>query len=266
MQGSLFEEKIMHVENYFSKFIIKVPFQIKIFEVIKKMHENHVRNLFVEKEKEIIGVLTVREIMKFLEKEPSDIYNTDLSVLSLGNLVKVNIKEKVEKVAKLMIENDVGLVAIEKENNIIGKIGERDLLLLIPRLNLKKRVIDIMKKEVIKISPENTILDAIKAKNKAKSRHIPVIEKEILIGMFSSRDLLKIISRCNNEKELEEALNKKVKEEMKRDPLTIDPYAYITSAANLMISKNIGALPVLDIKELVGIITERDFIKLLSYL
>jgi CBS domain-containing protein len=51
---------------------------------------------------------------------------------------------------------------------------------------------------------------------------------------------------------------------MNISPLTIDLYAYIKDAANLMINKNIGALPVLDVTKVVGIITERDMIKTLA--
>lgn len=47
---------------------------------------------------------------------------------------------------------------------------------------------------------------------------------------------------------------------MTADPATVGPEALVTDAAKIMTEKNIGALPVVDDGELIGLVTEGDLI------
>lgn len=51
-----------------------------------------------------------------------------------------------------------------------------------------------------------------------------------------------------------------VREIMTSDPVTVTPDLTVKEAARLMVDRNIGALPVLDGDQLVGIVTEGDLI------
>jgi len=263
MLDKSYMEKILKVKNYYSKFIIKVKFDTKVIDVIKLMHENHIRNIFIEKEGKLIGIVTIKEIMKGIEKDPSIVFHNEIMKLA-KNLEEIDINETIFKSARIMYDKDVGILVVKENNKIIGKVGERDLLLSIPYLKIELRVIDVMSRDVEYVYPENTIFDALVIMNKRKSRHVPVVENNRLVGMFSSRDILRIFSKCSNEEEVRKVINIQVRKEMKIDPLTIDPYAFIVDAANLMVNKNIGALPVIDITKIIGIITERDMIKILA--
>lgn len=54
------------------------------------------------------------------------------------------------------------------------------------------------------------------------------------------------------------------KEVMQSDPVTVDPSTLLTEAATLMAEHKIGCLPVVRGEDLVGILTEGDFLALLS--
>ena len=258
-----YTEKILKVKNYSSKFITKIPYNTKIINVIKLMHERQVRNVFVEKDEKFIGIVTVKEIMRTIERDPLAIFNEEI-INYAKNLEEVSNEELIFKAAKIMYEKDVGILAVKENGKITAKVGERDLLLAIPHLDLNLRVMDVMTKDVEYVTPDNTILDSIAVMNRRRSRHVPVMEKDKLVGMLSSRDILRVFSKCSSEESVKEAINIKVRKEMNVSPLTIDLYAYIKDAANLMINKNIGSLPVLDVTKVVGIITERDMIKILA--
>ena len=49
-----------------------------------------------------------------------------------------------------------------------------------------------------------------------------------------------------------------------KDVVTIEPNIDVGQAARIMREKNIGALPVVENGKLVGIVTERDFFKLIA--
>lgn len=53
---------------------------------------------------------------------------------------------------------------------------------------------------------------------------------------------------------------RKVRDIMSSDPVTVGPDMSVTEAARIMVEKRIGALPVLDGETMIGIVTEGDLI------
>ncbi len=95
-------------------------------------------------------------------------------------------------------------------------------------------------------------------------RYMPVEDsKGELIGLISSRMLLRHFARRN---QLEDKQAVMVKEIMILKPVTVTPETNIMEAMNKMRDHNIGCLPVVKGKELVGIITEMDFLRITSRL
>jgi CBS domain-containing protein len=100
--------------------------------------------------------------------------------------------------------------------------------------------------------------------NWRKIRYMPVENsKGELVGLVSSRILLREFAR--NRKEQHEGLMS-VKEVMIEKPITVSPETSIMEAMRKMREHKIGCLPVVQGKELVGIITEMDFLRITSRL
>lgn len=97
-----------------------------------------------------------------------------------------------------------------------------------------------------------------------KIRYTPVEDKKgNLVGLVTSRLLLRHFS---NRKIYNSRKVVTVNEIMITDPVTISPDATITEALETMREKKIGCLPVVYKDELVGIITEMDFLRITSRL
>lgn len=95
-------------------------------------------------------------------------------------------------------------------------------------------------------------------------RYMPVEDsKGELIGLISSRMLLRHFSRRH---QLDDNPVVMVKDIMITKPVTVTPEATIMEAMGKMRKHNIGCLPVVKGKELVGIITEMDFLRITSRL
>ena len=102
---------------------------------------------------------------------------------------------------------------------------------------------------------------------KGRIRHIPVVdEKGALAGLLTHRDLLQVcISsfQAGSEIGLKRFLQgKKIGEIMRRSVITTTPDTDLRDAASLMLHHKLGCLPVVDGTQLVGIITEADFLNL----
>ena len=96
-------------------------------------------------------------------------------------------------------------------------------------------------------------------------RHLPVVKGKELVGVLSQRDLYKasltsIVTNWNENKVFLDSVN--VSELMAKNVITISPETPIVDAAQIMIDKKIGCLPVVEDKNiLIGLITETDVLQ-----
>jgi CBS domain-containing protein/gamma-glutamylcysteine synthetase len=96
-------------------------------------------------------------------------------------------------------------------------------------------------------------------------RYMPVEDnKGELVGLVTSRILLRHFARRNQPTEVPPALC--VKDIMIEKPRTVRPDTSITEAMKIMQDNKIGCLPVVKGKDLVGVITEMDFLRITARL
>jgi len=128
------------------------------------------------------------------------------------------------------------------------------------------RVRDLMSGEVATLQRNDQLSIADDVMRLGRIRHLPVLDDDgRLVGIVSQRDLFRgALARAlgygahAQQKLLGQLL---VKEVMTNDPISIAPDAPLAEAARLMLTRKIGALPVVEDGRLVGILTESDFVK-----
>ena len=112
-----------------------------------------------------------------------------------NNVVRATSETTLEKVAKLMQENDVGCVPIcNQENNVIGFITDRDIItrcIANGKNCAQTKASDIMTTKVIKTTPDTQIDDATQTMSKNQIKRLPVIENNQIVGIISIGDLAK---------------------------------------------------------------------------
>jgi len=91
-------------------------------------------------------------------------------------------------------------------------------------------------------------------------RYVPVEDdKKHLVGLVTMRGLFDIYSKAVNH---DEEVAPTVEDIMIENPITIHPEASIMEAMEIMDSQKIGCLPVVKNNQLVGIITEQNYMKI----
>lgn len=115
---------------------------------------------------------------------------------------------------------------------------------------------DIMSKSLITVDSSATVNEAAKIMEKSKVGSVVITEKSIPIGIMTDRDFAITIAAHAY------PIHTKVKQVMSSPLVHISPNEEVWVAADLMYSRKIRRLPVLDEDELLGIVSATDFVKL----
>jgi acetoin utilization protein AcuB len=133
---------------------------------------------------------------------------------------------------------------------------------------MKMRIRDIMTKNPITADSETLVLDAQKIMKENNIRRLPIVEKGKLLGIVTQHDLLEASpspATSLSIHELNYLLAKmKVKEVMKKNPVTLTSDMPFEEALKIGQEKKIGSFPVVDKGKLVGIATESDIVRFLT--
>lgn len=132
--------------------------------------------------------------------------------------------------------------------------------------NASKQVSDLMTGDVVTLNRNDELVLADDLMNLGRVRHIPVLDGDgTLVGIITQRDLFRsaLLQSLGYGSVAQERLLKgvQIKAVMTTNVITTNPATPLKSAAELMIKQKIGCLPVLDAGNLVGILTEADFVR-----
>ena len=124
---------------------------------------------------------------------------------------------------------------------------------------------DLMTTSPITVGPETPVLDARQLMIDKRFRHVLITEGPKLIGIVTDRDIrLNLPSPATSLSvwEINYLLAQlTVASVMTKGLVTVSPRRDTREAALLMLDHKIGALPVVDGGQLVGIITETDLLR-----
>jgi CBS domain-containing protein len=100
---------------------------------------------------------------------------------------------------ELMRDEEIGaLVVKDPAGKVVGIFSERDYarkVILAEKTSRETRVEEIMTpaSRMIIVGPENTIVECMALMTQNHIRHLPVFERERLVGIVSGRDLIKTL-------------------------------------------------------------------------
>jgi acetoin utilization protein AcuB len=117
-----------------------------------------------------------------------------------------------------------------------------------------------MKRNVITVSRGDTLKFASNVLHENRIHQLPVVEHGELVGFVSGTDIRNSTFETSTVTQLGKILvkNKTVEEIMTREVLTVSPWDTVEDALLIFHKRRLGALPVVEGKKLVGIITKAD--------
>ncbi len=95
---------------------------------------------------------------------------------------------------KYMAEKNIGALLVTDQDQLSGIISERDYarkVILQGRSSRETAISEIMSTHIISVGPDDTIDTCMELMTKHDIRHLPVLERDKLIGVLSIGDLVR---------------------------------------------------------------------------
>ncbi|MEM5794151.1 MAG: CBS domain-containing protein [Candidatus Aenigmatarchaeota archaeon] len=109
------------------------------------------------------------------------------------NVIATKPETSVREAAKIMSKYHIGSLIVLEEEKIAGIITEGDILkkVIVEGKDLDEtKVRDIMTENVITITPDKTIDDAVKIMTEKRIKKLPVVDNDKLIGIITASDIM----------------------------------------------------------------------------
>ncbi|MBK8971009.1 MAG: CBS domain-containing protein [Hahellaceae bacterium] len=125
---------------------------------------------------------------------------------------------------------------------------------------------EMMSTPVATLTPENSVLDAKRLMEKNDIRHIPIVNhKEKLVGMFTRTDLMAAMDssvyHLPDEQQEAQQAEIQIADVMRTKVATASLHTSLRDAAEFLVTRKYGCLPIIHEERVVGIVTEGDFVK-----
>lgn len=120
---------------------------------------------------------------------------------------------------------------------------------------------EIMKKNIVTLSPDAKISEALQLLLQHRIRHIPIIEQDRqVIGIVSDRDVRDASPSIFDQASKQHVLQHEIRTIMSQPVITVHPLDLVEEIASIFYEEEFACLPVVQNNKLIGIVTEKDML------
>jgi CBS domain-containing protein len=265
--------------------VVTVAPTTPVYDAIQIMAKEGFRRLPIANPgtKHLEGIVTATDIVDYLgggkkfeiiqQKFGGNFFkaiNEPMRLIMTQNVISIKTSAKIsEAIDKMKQSNFGGLPVVDDKGSIRAIITERDIVNLFANRASGTQVSQLMSEEVVTALPKTTIFEAEKTMTTQGFRRLPIVSGGRVVGIITAMDIIRFfgsgeVFRYLRSGTIIQVLNNPALEIATKTVSTIGPDADIGQAAKVMREKSIGAVPVVEGEKLVGIITERDFFRIIE--
>lgn len=238
----------------------------RIADVLSIMRESKNQDVSVVDDGEYVGMVSYASILR------KKSVTLDAKVKNfVKKLPTVTVDMQITKIAEMMVSTNCRQLPIVTGKKVTGIIDRNRLIEIVRDIKALKeiKVWEIMSNPVESVKVNDLMDDALDLMIREDYRTIPVVnDANGLVGIIGMREIID-----NNWKKDNKTIGDL--EKSSRSQITVESIALtsvktinwdddVAMAVDVMAENNISTLPVMEGKELVGVITEYDIIELLS--
>jgi len=265
--------------------VVMVAPTTPIYDAIQIMTKEGFRRLPIANPgtKHLEGIVTATDIVDYLgggkkfeiiqQKFGGNFFkaiNEPIKLIMTQKVVSIRASAKVsEAIMKMKEANLGGLPVVDNKDSVKAIITERDIANLFADRTSGIKVAQLMSEKVVTALPKTTIFEAEKSMATQGFRRLPIVSDGKVMAIITAMDIIRFFGSGEVFRHLRsgtiiQVLNTPVLEIATKTVSTIEPDADVGQAAKLMREKDIGAIPVVQTGKLIGIVTERDFFKIIE--
>ena len=174
-------------------------------------------------------------------------------------VITVSLDSSLKEVIDVLSRNPSGRVVVLKDEKPVGIISTRDVVAAFSEYafnvyELKAK--DISSETLVTISPNDDVDYVIRLMLSNNIGGVPIVENNTLVGIFTEREVLKLINAKVFSGLVDSIMSTKV--------VTVDEESNIIDAAKLMTKSGVRRLPVIKDDKLIGIVTAADIVKFIA--
>lgn len=264
----------MQIKNLMSTSLITIDKDQSLSDALKLLRKNKISRLPVLNNKELVGIVSERDIAKKLgssKYESMPASRLHVSSVMIKDIITVPQTMLLADVADLMIENGIGSVPVMDDDSMVGIVSKADFVTLAVDGEYSKITTkELMSKDIVSVSSTERLVHSRRVSLDSKVGRLPVIDDDTLVGMITSKDLMRafIDFRKNVPEKYQKSQIKEVLvgDIMSTNPKVVSRQTPISDVAKIMIETGYNGLPVVDDDKVVGIVTQTDILRLIAKL
>jgi CBS domain-containing protein len=263
-----------------------------LYELRNMMIRYNISRVVIAKDNKPLGIITEKDIARFLYKEVPNRRLNEISVNEIMNkdLIKVEQQTNLDICATIMLEKKISsIVVVDNEGVLKGIITKSDMVEAYARHYPSKLKVDqYMTKKVITVAPDENLHMILLLMSDNQISRVIVTRDNKPIGIVTGHDLLpvsilfgtgvwigllpggywgqeELVARRRVQRFIPAGIKAifLAGDMMKYDPITIAKDADLIEASQIMVNHRISGLPVVESNSgtLAGIITKTDIVK-----
>jgi len=220
----------------------------------------------IDEKKRLVGTLSRRNIMT-LTSSISPIrakgIMTPPHFVTTMNMDALQALKEMNRLDKWYI----AVVKTSQDKTYMGMLGLENFITAFLKKDspkLSALIFEIMSTKIVACSPEDEIDNVWRGMQERKFSGCPVVRKKRLVGIVTQADMLDSGSffPAFEAKKGRFKKSSKISSVMKTSVFSLKPTTTLREAAELLLKKNVGRLPVVDEKgELIGIVDREDIVR-----
>ena len=130
----IMKSELKNVRDVMNKSIISVDKDGTIRMAVNKMVHGGIGAVIVTVKDKPVGILTERDILKFIANEKMDLDNSKVENIMSAPLISVDSSSSLEEAAGVMLTNNIRRLIIKEKDEYVGIISQRELQRFITEL------------------------------------------------------------------------------------------------------------------------------------
>ena len=266
--------RVPTVSDVMTGWVVTIAPSDSLLKARDVMTQNRASQLVVvDQRNRPIGLISKRDIARFLldDNTTRSLEEIPVSEASSKSIPTIRTDVSVLNAARMFDTDNLAYAVVTNDNPLSGIITETDLChYFSQKWSGKFKVADFMRSDFIFAKSSYSVVHVAHA-IVFRQPSVPVIDEE-LVGILTLSDILSIREKFSEDKTNRLHSTAKAdlalvttKDLMTRNPITTHEGADLAQAAQILINKGVGSLPVMDDEsKVVGLITKHDIVKALG--